>query len=264
MKRLGIWLCAAMVISSGAVKAQPEETSSAATNPATASAEPETPVANPAVALRAGIDKLLTFLNRETAPDESEFAAFLDAEIAPFFDFDYMAKTAGGRMFARLSAEEQAAATASIKASFLGKMAERLTGYTGQEVRFLPPRAGDGGRTAQVSAAILNPGSYPARLDFRLYHADDSWRVYDVAANGQSAIVHYRREMMRQLQEQRMRQMRRQWQPSMATRPPVGLPPMGMPWSGMPPAGAPRAGFPIERPVAPAGPTSGYGMPYSR
>ena len=94
-------------------------------------------------------------------------------------------------------------------------MADRLGGYSNQQVRFLPPRAGNGGRTAQVSVAILNPGSYPARLDFRLYRGSEDWRVYDVAANGQSAIVHYRRELMRQMQERRMREMRQPARPPM-------------------------------------------------
>jgi phospholipid transport system substrate-binding protein len=241
MKRLGIWLSAGLLASGSAFATQSVGPSSA-TAATTAAAEQ---VANPAVALRAGIDRLLAFLGREPAPQEEEFADFLSSEIAPFFDFDYMAKTAGGRLFEQLSAEQQAEITGSIKASFLGKMAEKLTGYTDQQVRFLPPRAGSGGRTAQVSALILNPGTYPARLDFRLYRASDQWRVYDVAANGQSAIVHYRRQLMRQAREQRMREMRPQM------RPPVtqGRPPMGQPM-----------GRPMMRP----GLSTGYGAPYPR
>ena len=55
----------------------------------------------------------------------------------------------------------------------------------------------------------MNPGSYPARLDFRLYRNGDDWLVYDVSANGQSAIVHYRNQLMRDARERRMQQMRR-------------------------------------------------------
>ena len=165
--------------------------------------------ANPAVTLRAGIDRLLAFLGAEPKPAPEELAGFLNTEIAPFFDFDYMAQSAGGRLFERLGAEERRAMANDIKRSFLTKMAEKLAGYDNQQVRFLPPRAGNDGRTAQVSVAILNPGGrYPARLDFRLYRAEDRWRVYDVAANGQSAIVHYRRQLMRQAQQRQMRQMR--------------------------------------------------------
>ena len=170
------------------------------------SAESQAPV----MALRTGVDKLLEFLSAEPRPDEAALAAFLNDEIAPFFDFDFMAKSAGGRLFARLGEEQQAEMTAQIKQSFLAKMAEKLGGYSDQQVRFLPPRGGQSGRTMTVSAAIMNPGTYPARMDFRLYRSGDKWRVYDVAANGQSAIVHYRRELMRQIQQQKMQQMRQQ------------------------------------------------------
>ena len=167
----------------------------------------------PALALRAGIDKLLAFLDSDPKPNADALAAFLDSEIAPFFDFQYMAETAGGRMFERLSDEEQQNVVTDIKQSFLTKMAEKLGGYENQRVRFMPPRGGNDGRTAQVSVAVLNPGSYPARLDFRMYRSGDQWLVYDVAANGQSAIVHYRNQLMRDMRERRMQQMRQMTPP---------------------------------------------------
>ncbi|MCB1726202.1 MAG: ABC transporter substrate-binding protein, partial [Gammaproteobacteria bacterium] len=97
-----------------------------------------------------------------------------------------------------------------------------------QQVRFLPPRAGNDGKTAQVSAAVLNPGSYPARLDFRLYRSGNQWRVYDVAANGQSAIVHYRQQLMRQMQQRRMAQMRHMAPPMQRGMPPGAYGPVPM------------------------------------
>jgi phospholipid transport system substrate-binding protein len=231
-----------LLLSSAVAAAEQAPTRSA--GPMTAAA-----AANPAVALRAGVDRLIAFLNQDPAPDEAQLEGFLNDEIAPFFDFDYMAKTAGGRLFERLDDAQQADITAGIKRSFLGKMAEKLTGYSDQQVRFLPPRAGNGGRTAQVSVAILNPGSYPARLDFRLYRGGESWRVYDVAANGQSAIVHYRRQLARQVQERRMREMRAMARPAMPSR--MG-PGMG-PGPQMLPPGRP-----------PVMPPTGYGVPYPR
>ena len=169
--------------------------------------------ANPGATLRRGVDKLLTFLDAEPRPSAQELAGFLNSQIAPFFDFGYMAQSAGGRLFERLSAAEQAAMVEDVKRSFLVKMAEKLAGYGNQQVRYLPPRGGNDGRTVQLSVAIVNPGRYPARLDFRLFRADDGWKVYDVAANGQSAIVHYRRELMRQAQQRQMQQMRQMTPP---------------------------------------------------
>ena len=182
-------------------------------------------MAAPAAALRSGMDKLLDFLGSDQRPSADELAAFLNTEIAPFFDFDYMAKSAGGRLFENLNDADQQALVAQIQQSFLSKMAEKLGSYEQQQVRFLPPRGGQSGRTAQVSVAVLNPGSYPARLDFRLYRNGEDWLVYDVSANGQSAIVHYRNQLMREAQERRMQRMRRMHRPGPRMGP--GMPPRG-------------------------------------
>lgn len=164
----------------------------------------------------------MSFIGGEEKPSPEALAQFLNTEIAPFFDFEYMARSAGGRLFERLSDDEQRAMVNDIKRTFLTKMAENLSAYDKQQIRFFPPRAGDDGRTARVSVAILNPGSYPSRLDFRLYRARHKWRVFDVAANGQSAIVHFRRQLMRQTQERQMREMRRITPPMRPDGPPPG------------------------------------------
>lgn len=239
--KTAIWLLTGMMLVSSALAERVGDIASATGNSAKVQQ-----ASNPAVALRAGIDKLMAFLGQDPQPEAEQLAGFLDNEIAPFFDFDYMAKSAGGRLFEQMDVEQQTQITAAIKQSFLGKMADRLAGYSNQQVRFLPPRAGNGGRTAQVSVAILNPGSYPARLDFRLYRSAQQWRVYDVAANGQSAIVHYRGQLMRQVQERRMRQMRSQM-------PPQALPLRPSPMQGsMPPSPRPNL------------PPTGFGGPYAR
>jgi phospholipid transport system substrate-binding protein len=184
-------------------------------------------VANPAMMLRQGIDRLLGFLGQDPAPSREALAGFLDSEIAPFFDFVYMTETAGGRLFDRLDDAQQAALVEQVKTSFLAQMTEKLGAYDNQQVRFMPPRLGNDGRTAQISVAIMNPGSYPARLDFRVYRSGDRWRVYDVAANGQSAIVHYRRELQRQVRQQQMQRMRQMQQPRPMMPRPGGYGPMG-------------------------------------
>lgn len=201
------WLLAAMLLASGA-PAKVQNTP-AATNASVAGGRADaSSMVAPAVALRRGIDKLLAFLSADQRPSQEALAAFLNQEIAPYFDFDYMASAAGGRLYERLGAQERASVAQQIKQSFLTKMAEKLAGYGNQQIRFLPPRTDPTGGAAEVSVAVLNPGRYPARLDFRLYRAGQEWLVYDVSANGQSAIVHYRRQLMRQAREQHMRELR--------------------------------------------------------
>jgi phospholipid transport system substrate-binding protein len=149
-----------------------------------------------ATTLREGMDKLLEFLGQEKMPNRLQVAAFLDGTIAPYFDFDYMAKWVAGPRYAAMSTEQREALRASLEARFLGTLANKLVKYEGQRVRYFRPRRGARG-AVNVAVGILQPGSYPAKLDFRMYRSKDGWKIYDIVANGRSAVAFYRQESRR-------------------------------------------------------------------
>ena len=150
-------------------------------------------IVTPAMQLRMAVDSLLAFMNQDPRPAPAAIARFLDAEIAPYFDFDHMARSAGGRLYAHLSGDQRDAMADEIKRMFLTGLTEKLASYGGQQVRYLPMRITPGGRQAVVSMMILNSGSYyPSRIDFRLLKDANGWAIIDLAANGQSAVMYYR------------------------------------------------------------------------
>ena len=163
-------------------------------------AYPMAPRVNPgseaAAKLREGMDKMLAFLGQEETPNKLQVAAFLDGTIAPYFDFDYMAKWVAGPGYAAMSKEHREAMAASLEARFLGTLASRLAKYKGQQVRFFRPRRGPRGAVS-VQVGIQSPGGYPSKLEFRMYRSADGWKVYDVMANGRSAVAHYRQQSKR-------------------------------------------------------------------
>lgn len=146
-----------------------------------------------AATLQEGMEKLLDFLGQKEVPNKLQVAAFLDGTIAPYFDFDYMAKWVAGGRWVNMSPEQQEALVASVEARFLGTLAGKLAKYKGQEVRFFRPRRGARG-AVKVAVGILRPGSYPSKLEFRMYRSGDGWKVYDVVANGRSAVAFYRQQ----------------------------------------------------------------------
>jgi phospholipid transport system substrate-binding protein len=152
--------------------------------------------AEAAATLREGMDKLTAFLDQDEKPNKLQVAAFLDGTIAPYFDFDYMAKWVAGRAYAALDTEQRAAMAASLEARFLGTLAGQLAKYKGQKVQFFRPRRGPRGAVS-VPVGILRPGGYPSKLAFRMYRADDGWKVYDVMANGRSVAAYYRQQTKR-------------------------------------------------------------------
>ena len=154
------------------------------------------------IVLKAGLEKLLGFFKGQQVPSRAQIAEFLDNEIAPYFDFAYMAKWASGSNVSRMPEQQQKAMVTELKTQFLSTMAQKLSGFDRQTVRYLKPRV-SGRNQVELSIAIGNPGTYPARLDFRMYKSKSGWKVYDVSANGSSALVYYRQYFRQKMQAQR-------------------------------------------------------------
>lgn len=157
--------------------------------------------------LKAGLTKLMNFFQGSKPPTRAQIAVFLDKEIAPYFDFAYMTKWAAGSQYPRMTKKQKQRMESELRTQFLTTMAQKLSDFNRQTVRYLTPRI-QSPNQIELSIAIGNPGSYPARLDFRLYKRGDTWKVYDVSANGSSALMYYRqyfRQKMQRSYQQRYR-----------------------------------------------------------
>jgi phospholipid transport system substrate-binding protein len=158
---------------------------------APAQAEP-----SPAMLLSQGMGQLIKFLRRQPSPTAAEIAAYIDSQVAPYFDFAYMARWVAGSRYRYMNEQQRSAMEVSLKKMFLGALAQRLGGYGNQNVRFNKPRR-VAANEVDVGVDILTPGTYPARLNFRFYRSENGWKVFDVSANGSSALVHYRQYFAR-------------------------------------------------------------------
>lgn len=212
--------------------AQPLPTTAPAAAPASVPAQPQTaiaapptqpaqrprpakPPASPVQTLRLAFGTLRAFLLQQPPPSSAEIAHFLDTRIAPLFDFQTMARQAGGGWYTRLPPEKRAAMAEEMKHLFLTRLTEALLLYQNQEVRFLRPRISANGREADVTMLIIDPRSYPARIDFRVALDGPRWRIIDMAANGSRATVYYRRLLTQEMA-------RRAWYRQQAARSPMG------------------------------------------
>ena len=155
-------------------------------------------VENPIVMLQKGMDKLLDYLKEH--PDGDGLGEFLRTQISPYFDFPFMAKAAAGKYGRYMTDAQHQRLLKKLQVMFLTAMVEKLSSYDDQDVVYLPARFNNFDRTT-ITALINNPGGYPGRIDFRVHLTKDGWKVFDVAARGQSAIAFYRsyfRKAMRQ------------------------------------------------------------------
>ena len=165
--------------------------------PATLPAQQDPEMLGPDEQLRNGLENLLIFMGQEPRPERTEIARFLDTEIAPFFDWHYMARIASGRTYARFNNFQREAMADDMKRRFLTQMTVRLTQWGGYNVRFLPTRFSPQGDGAVVTVQIMEPRRYrPAEISLILTFDPSGWAITDIVANGVSAVSWYRDQLL--------------------------------------------------------------------
>ena len=190
MKRLLRWATLLVAIHATGALAQGQPAWSRA--PA-AEAELAQPIA-PDQILRQGIDRLSGFLMAGGAASPERMRYFLDTQIAPHFDFDYMARWAAGGFYRRLTPDQRNLLALRLRDLFLGALARNLGVYVDPlpDVQVLPARPGRSDHEAIVQARIFMGAGVTMRLEFRFYWNGATWQVFDVSANGASAVAFYR------------------------------------------------------------------------
>jgi len=151
-------------------------------------------VATPDQLIRQGVNRLTGFLIGVEDATPEAVQEFVNLEIAGYFDFAYMARWAAGPFYQRLDTAQKAAMTAKMKDLFLGALARNLGSLQRPIPRIdvFPARPGRSVNEASVTARVMaNPRQI--RMNFRFYWSNHGWRVFDVSANGASAVAFYRR-----------------------------------------------------------------------
>jgi phospholipid transport system substrate-binding protein len=89
--------------------------------------------------------------------------------------------------------EQKAMMQEQLTSSFMTTLVQNLTTYTNQPIRYFTPR-GQNSNDVNVRAWIMQPRGYPTKLEFRFYKGKDGWKVFDVKADGNSAVVFYKKQ----------------------------------------------------------------------
>lgn len=176
--------------------------------PATASAQgsgpypypgyqPPTAQENPGVVLRAGIDKVLAFLDGGGASQRDKLVSFVERELAGYFDFVSMTRWSMGPQLQYLNTEQRREAVDRLRGMFLHALVRQLTNYEPDRVQYLPPRGNPYSNEMVLSIQTYPRSGYPHRLDFYFYRGRSGWKIFDVASDGLRATSVYREHFRR-------------------------------------------------------------------
>jgi phospholipid transport system substrate-binding protein len=119
--------------------------------------------------------------------------AFLDEKIARYFDFDYMARLSAGFYWNGLKEEQRQTFVEYFRRAFFQALARQVSNFGNPQVLVYPSRPGTNLNEITVSARVTQPQGIPILMDFRFYRGDQGWKVFDVVADGSSAVLYYRR-----------------------------------------------------------------------
>jgi len=147
----------------------------------------------PAELLEVGIQYIQDYLKNATPDDREQIFAFLDNQIAPFFDFDQMARWVAGYQYNLMNSAQKYIFQNKLKKLFFSSFARIVNAYGDKQPRlvFLPARK-RGRNEVIVSARIYPSRGYTIRIDFRFLKGPKGWKIYDVGTNGNSAVSYFR------------------------------------------------------------------------
>ena len=147
----------------------------------------------PVVIVQSGINKLTRFISSGSAQNRATAMIFLETEVAPYFDFEYMTRWAAGPAWRTMPPGQRADMQRQLTSAFMNTLVQKLANYTNQPVRYFTPR-GQSSNDVRVKAWIMQPNGIPTKLEFRFYKSKNGWKIFDVKAAGNSAVVHYRNQ----------------------------------------------------------------------
>lgn len=152
--------------------------------------------------LRAGIDQLQDFIASGEIYDLEKFEAYVNRQVKPFFDFEEMSLLVAGPYFKNMAAAEREQFKVRLEGMFLRAFMRQVSQHAGPQpqIDFLRPRFRGPDEVEALARVLFQDGSVK-RLVFRFHRGDQGWKIYDVAANGTSAVLYYRRHFISQARQ---------------------------------------------------------------
>jgi phospholipid transport system substrate-binding protein len=194
--KIRLILSVTLLLAIGTAQAQPGYYG----NPAYYPPMPDYQQETPATLLEDGIKRIQVFIKQKGIKDPEVLTAFLNEQMAPYFDFDYMASLVGGRYYDQLDPPLKTQFKSRLQKMFFSALSRNLGAYTEPMPRidFMRQPRIRSYNDVEVAARVLPANGYPIRLIFRFARTNDGWKVYDASYNGMSAVMYYRKYFMEQ------------------------------------------------------------------
>ncbi len=161
---------------------------------------------SPVDLLEESINKVIVFVSQPQPRTAEEITRFLNAEITPHFDFQYMSQWVAGRYYRQMDKQQQVEFTNTFTNLFVTTFVQKLTAFQAYPPvveAFASKRTGS--NEALASAEVIQENGRKLDVDFRFIRTKNGWKVIDVKANDISALFHYRNYFAQQMYSKQQR-----------------------------------------------------------
>lgn len=117
---------------------------------------------------------------------------FVEGVLEEHVDFDRVSMLILGKYWKTATPEQQARFKKEFRLLLVRTYTTAFTEYANWTIRYLPLKAEEGANRVVVRTEILQPGTQPVRVDYRMVNAKGDWKVYDVMIEGVSLVQNYR------------------------------------------------------------------------
>lgn len=153
------------------------------------------------------LKNLRTFLAKakDNNIDRAQAMQFIESQITPDVDFATMTRMALGRLAMRMNPQQRAAAQDALRTNFTTKLVETMGDIRATRFTVGRTRVGTSRGELVVPVRLDRWRGQPLSVNFRFYESTDGWKVFDVQAGGQSAVMFYRGYFARQFRANQYR-----------------------------------------------------------
>lgn len=124
---------------------------------------------------------------------QSKMAELIEEKIVPHFDFERMTRLAVGRNWRQATPEQRKQLVDEFRTLLVRSYSTAYSAYKQIEVEVKPLRMRPTDEDVQVRTQIKVPnGAQPVNVDYSMFKAGDTWKVYDVSVDGVSLVTTYR------------------------------------------------------------------------
>lgn len=135
----------------------------------------------------------------ELEADSSRIYALVEQAVLPRFDFERMSRLVLGRYWRDATDEQKQAFIEEFSELLVRTYATALLNYSGQEIKYLPVKAASDAQEVRVDTEVSEAGAPSIPINYSLYDAGDTWKVFDVSIDGVSLVSNYRSSFSSQI-----------------------------------------------------------------